>query len=108
MTKENYFKCMHLKNRCIVFADDEQKIRAMATFVITDDPTSIRRSGLWGLPEENPQGKFILVDRLITDRNSSLRNGMIDMLNYFKKKYPDKKVVWKSRKKGEVKYALST
>lgn len=103
MTKENYFRLMHLKNRCVFFTDDRNKVRALATFVITDDPINIRRNGIWGVPEENPQGRFIYADRLITDRQSPIKCNMMELIRYFSNKFPDKKMVWQSRRRRDEK-----
>lgn len=88
---------MHLKNRCIVFTDKENKMRALATFAIVNKPVN---KNPWDIPKEDRGGKFLLVDRLITDKKSEIRTNMRELIKYFKTKYPNKCIIWQSRKKG--------
>lgn len=97
LNKEQYLKIMHLKNRCAMFIDDGNKTHALVTFVITDNPKNIERNGVWGLPKENIKGKFIVVDRLISDRNYKIKENIPKLLSYFQTRFPTKQVVWISR-----------
>jgi len=99
MTKEIYVSVMHLRNRCVLFTDDNNNIRGLVTFFITDNPKNVIRDGIWGIPKEKNDGEWIMVDRCITDREASIRPNLIELIKYFKQRFPDKKVVWQSRGK---------
>lgn len=99
MTKQQYIQEMHNRDRVVIFVDDSNNIKAMLTFFITDDISKFNRSNeLWNIPsEEDRDGKYVLIDRLITDHKQSLRYNFANTIKYFNSRFPNKKVVWKSR-----------
>ncbi len=97
MLKEQYVRVMHLKDRCVVFTDKNNIMRALATFAITNEPLN---KNPWDIPKEAKDGKFVFIDRLITNRKSEIRTNMREMVKYFKNRYPGKKIIWNSRNKG--------
>lgn len=101
MDKIQYIKLMHLRDRCVVFTDEDNKIRALATFVITNEPNNIIRNNIWDIPRnDNPEGKYVCVDRIISDRKQSIKEGMMNLTNYFNNHYPNKLMVWQTRRKN--------
>ena len=101
MTKQEYIQEMHNKDRVIIFADDDNNIKALITFFITNDINKFRRSSeLWNIPNgEDSDGRYIYIDRLITDHNQSLKANMPQMVSYFNNRFPNKEIVYKSRGK---------
>ena len=99
MTKEEYIKEMHERDRVVIFANNNRNIKGLVTFFITDDISKFNRdSNVWDIPSgENLNGKYIYLDRLITDRNSNIKANIGQLINYFKTRFPDKQIVYKSR-----------
>lgn len=96
-----YIKQMKRKNRVIPFIDDN--LKAIVTYFITDNPKLKRND--WSIPVENNDGEYIYLDRLITDKNvgiAGIRHGVVDIIKYLSSKYPDKKILWHSRRGNEV------
>lgn len=114
MTKEQYIKFMHFKNRCLIFAGDDTKIHLIMTYAIINNPNNIERNGVWGLPKEDIRGEYILIDRIINKSDEPLtrkefRANLIKLLEYLKEKYPDKEVVGQQRSgKGEKIFSYSS
>lgn len=100
MTKELYIKIMHIKDRCILFYD-ENKIHGVITYVLTDKPEKLS-DDVWRIPKDNPNGKYIYFDRLISyhkdNKDSPLFKNIKQTIRYFKNRFPDKQIVWNSRR----------
>lgn len=102
MTKEEYFNEMFIRDRLVTFIDDSNKLRALITFFITNNIDNFNRhKELWNIPNnEDLDGKYIIIDRLITDRKSNIRLNMRELIKYFNLKFPNKQIVYKSRSKN--------
>jgi len=100
MSKETYIKIMHNKDRLLVFTDENMKARGMVSWVLTNSPENMVRDDIWSIPQEDKDGQWIFIDRLVSDEQYPIRTNMLGLMKYFKQKYPDKKVIWHSRGKA--------
>lgn len=99
-----YIRQMKHRNRVIPFFDESNYLNAIVTYFIVDD-FKINRSNLWSMVKENPEGKYIFLDRLITNKKvgiSNIKKGISDIVKFVNQKYPDKKIVWQSRRGYEI------
>jgi hypothetical protein len=100
ITKQDYIKTMHHKDRLLVFTDENMKVRGMVSWVLTNNPENMVREDIWSIPIEDRNGQWIFIDRLINDEQYKIRTNMVGLLKYFKQKFPDKKIIWYSRGKA--------
>ena len=93
---------MHALDRAVVAVGENDEPKGIITFFITDTPDKVERNGIWGIPKENAKGKYLVIDRVISDRKTSVRNNLLGVIEYFNKRFSDKEVVWQSRNKGLI------
>ncbi len=106
-TREEYFKEMFGRDRIFCFLDENQIFRGMATYVFTDNPEALRRTDVWSTPEEHIGGRYIFIDKLVIEKDGGLRQGATALMRFLKNKYPDKKVLWHSRRGGHEKIQIN-
>ena len=76
----NYAEEMISRNR-VAAIEDDGKIKAVMFFYITDDFNKVYKKSTWAIPEENPQGKQIYVDKFICQKVSlNLRRQLQDLI----------------------------
>lgn len=103
--KNAYFRFMHLKDRMLLFFDNDGHVVGGVTYVLTHDPGSLKRKNIWSIPREDADGNFIYLDRMTADRRQNISLGLKDLRQYLKTKYPDKRICWHSRRTGKLKEA---
>ncbi len=103
--KQLYLKLMHLKERLFLFVTGGDKVVGGVSWVLTNDPRSLLRENIWSVPKEDENGKYVYLDRLITDRKQSIFFGLRNLCNHFWTLYPDKRICWHSRRTGKLKEA---
>ena len=80
---KHYLDTMLSRNR-VVLINDGDSIKAVMFFFITDDYNKVYKKPTWAVPEENPEGKQIYVDKFICQNfNLALRRQMQDMIEDF-------------------------
>jgi hypothetical protein len=97
MTKENYIKIMHLRNRCLVFTDENMQVKGLVTICFTNDLDKMVRKDIWAPPEEDVNGHFIYIDKCISDREQDIRPNLVQLTRFLNNKFPNKEIIWHSR-----------
>jgi len=94
--RDEYFKKMYEKDRLFIFLNDDSQVRGFISYFISDNPRT--RTDIWSLPDDNPQGKYICLDRLVTDKQGGVRDNKRSFFNFIKLKHPNKQIMWHSRR----------
>jgi len=106
MDKIAYVAEMYSRDRLVVFCDKNNSPRAILTFFITNNIRNFIRKDIWSAPEEDINGLYIYIDKLISDRKSAVSPNIANLVNYFDNRFPNKKVVWHSRRRLKNEYQL--
>jgi len=106
VTKEEYISEMYSRDRIFVMLDKFNNLIAVATFCITDNPKDLIRDEPWSLPEDNPNGKYFVFDRLVSGLKDKRKYMIIgrELIRRAKHKYPNKTMLWFSRRKENAIY----
>ena len=100
--KQTYIKNLYERDRVLIFTDDNYRIKGIMAYFITDNIEQFKREDIWSMPDEDENGRFIYIDKLITDKNSNLRSNFLDTMKYLQSKYPGKKIIWHSRRRVNI------
>lgn len=101
--KSLYFNLMHRKNRMFLFLDENDNVVGGITYVFTNEPEKVSNRYIWSIPKEDIDGKFIYIDRVTSKRGQNGLRALRKLCQYLWTLYPDKKIVWHSRRTGKLK-----
>ena len=97
--KKYYFHKMNLKGRLLFGYSSENKVIGVVTFFLTNDPNRFIRDDIWSVPKEDENGKYIYLDRIVTNRNIDLASQLEILKKYFDYQFPNKQIIWHSRRR---------